>query len=190
MIDAGDFKLKLKNYKPRLRGLKEVDSAKLRPASVLIPIVNIQTDPAIILTKRTDFLSVHAGQICFPGGKREAEDHSSQATALRETEEEIGLDSSFVEMVGHLDFYHTISGFSVSPIVAFVRSGFRIKPDPTEVEEVFELPLHYILEKDRFEKGIMNYKGTEREYYLLHYKQYKIWGATAGMLKNLCDVIQ
>lgn len=158
-----------------------------RPASVLIPIVMRNTGLTLLLTERAAHLNHHAGQISFPGGRFEEEDIDPVTTALREAKEEIGLERQFVEILGRLPDYKTGTGYLVSPIVSLVEPGFRLQADPTEVAAVFEVPLNFLMnaknhQRRRFE---LPDGAGKREFYAMPYQQHFIWGATAGMLRNL-----
>ena len=157
------------------------------PASVLVPIVARNEGPAMLLTKRTDHLHDHPGQVSFPGGRQDEGDASAVETALREAEEEIGLHRRHVDVIGRLPEYLTGSGFSVTPIVSIVQPPFSLQPEPFEVAEVFEVPLAHLMNaanhrlmSAEFPRGI-----GWRTFYAIPYDQYLIWGATAGMLRNL-----
>jgi 8-oxo-dGTP pyrophosphatase MutT (NUDIX family) len=163
---------------------------ELVPAAVLVPIVERQGGLTILLTQRTDHLSAHAGQISFPGGRMEDIDASVADAALRETEEEVGLHRQHIELVGQLDLYVTRTGFEVTPVVGIVTPPFAIKPDPFEVAEVFEVPLSFIIDPKNHQKQSRQYKGIERQFYVLPYEDRYIWGATAGMLVNLSEVLR
>jgi 8-oxo-dGTP pyrophosphatase MutT (NUDIX family) len=163
---------------------------ELVPAAVLVPIVERQGGLTILLTQRTDHLSAHAGQISFPGGRMEDIDGSVEDAALRETEEEVGLHRQHIELCGHLDLYVTRTGFEVTPVVGIVTPPFAIKPDPFEVAEVFEVPLSFIIDPKNHQKQSRLYKGIERKFYVLPYEDRYIWGATAGMLVNLSEVLR
>jgi 8-oxo-dGTP pyrophosphatase MutT (NUDIX family) len=163
---------------------------ELVPAAVLVPIVERQGGLTILLTQRTDHLSAHAGQISFPGGRMEDIDASVEDAALRETEEEVGLRRQHIELVGQLDLYVTRTGFEVTPVVGIVTPPFAIKPDPFEVAEVFEVPLSFIIDPKNHQKQSRLYKGIERKFYVLPYEDRYIWGATAGMLVNLSEVLR
>lgn len=154
-------------------------------AAVLIPLVLRQEGVTMLLTRRTDHLRDHAGQVSFPGGRVEAHDESALATALRETEEEIGVGPSHIEVVGDLDLYETRTGFSITPVVGLVEPGFTLTLDEFEVAEVFEVPLSFALDPTNHHKRSLVWRGAKRHFYLLPYGGRDIWGATAGMIVNL-----
>lgn len=160
-------------------------SAPLTPAAVLVPIVERPEGATVLLTKRTDHLHDHAGQISFPGGRTEEDDDGPITTALRETEEELGLKRAFVHVVGFLDAYETATGFLVTPVVGLVTPGFRLRPDRFEVAEAFEAPLSFLLDPANHRVKSRAVKGKRYGFYELTYGKYVIWGATAGMLVNL-----
>jgi 8-oxo-dGTP pyrophosphatase MutT (NUDIX family) len=142
-----------------------------------------------LFTQRTAHLANHAGQVSFPGGQIEAGDKGPAATALRETEEEIGLERRAVRLIGHLDTYVTRTGFIITPVVGIVSPPFRIVPDPFEVAEVFEVPLSFLLDPRNHERCTACFEGAERRFYAIRYGRHFIWGATAGMLINLYDIV-
>jgi 8-oxo-dGTP pyrophosphatase MutT (NUDIX family) len=160
-------------------------SGPLTPAAVLVPLLDRPDGLSVLFTTRTPHLSKHAGQISFPGGRIEAGDADAVAAALRETEEEIGLERRYVEIVGQLDTYVTGTGFAVTPVVGLVALGFQLNPDPHEVAEVFEVPLAFLLDPRNHQRhsGVRN--GQERHWFAIPYDGHYIWGATAGMLVNL-----
>lgn len=162
-------------------------SQGLTPAAVLFPIVTHAERPTVLLTQRTAHLRDHAGQVSFPGGRVEAEDLSPVHTALRETEEEIGLARQHVEVLGFLPEYRTGTGFRVTPVVALVTPPFQLQPDPFEVAEVFEVPLDFLLDPANHKQHEMHYRGALRRYYAMPYGDYFIWGATAGMIRSLSE---
>ncbi len=166
-----------------------VPPERLREAAVLVPLVDRPEGLTVLFTQRTAHLSAHAGQISFPGGRRETYDRSAEDTALRETEEEVGLPRHRVEVLGRLDTYVTRTGFRVTPVVGLVRPPFEVEPDPTEVDEVFEVPLAVILDPANPQRHSREFMGRERYFYAFPYEQRYIWGATAGMLVNLRDVL-
>jgi 8-oxo-dGTP pyrophosphatase MutT (NUDIX family) len=155
-----------------------------RPAAVLVPIV-LRDPLTVMLTQRSHDMPSHAGQISFPGGKMEAFDPTPVDCALREAQEEIGLAATFVETLGFLDSYRTGTGFQISPVVAFVRPGFAVALDPREVLEVFEVPLAFLMDEANHQKHTREWRGRQRSFYAMPYEGRYIWGATAGMLKNM-----
>lgn len=168
-------------------GMAEPD--KTRAAAVLVPIVGRADGLTILLTRRSESLPVHKGQISFPGGRVEEDDVDDVETALRETEEEIGLGRDRIEVIGRLDTYTTRTGFEVTPVVGLVRPPFELVPDPVEVAEVFEVPLSFVLDSANHERHSREWQETVRHFWVLPYQGYYIWGATAGMLVNLADVM-
>ena len=157
----------------------------LTPAAVLVPLVVRPGGLQVLLTQRTDHLHDHAGQVSFPGGRREYTDAGSVDTALRETREEIGLGKDFIEVVGLLDDYETGTGFRVTPVVSFVNEGFTLALDSFEVADVFEVPLDYLFDPANQQTRSREFAGRRRKYYMFEYQDRMIWGATAGMLMNL-----
>lgn len=157
----------------------------LRLAAVLVPLVEHADEPSILLTRRADHLDKHSGQVAFPGGKVEADDDSPVATALREAEEEIGLDPAHVEVAGFLNTYQTGTGFLILPVVGFVRPGFTLTPDTNEVADIFEVPARLALDADLYQRQSAFWQGKERHFYSMDFEGYNIWGATAGMLVHL-----
>ena len=155
-----------------------------RHASVLVPIV-VGPDLSLLLTRRTSHLSNHAGQISFPGGRAEASDADAVDTALREASEEIGLAREQVEVIGYLPKYFTVTRYEVTPVVALVHPPFALTPDPNEVAEAFEVPLEFILDPANHQKRSRPWEGRTRHFYAMPYGRHFIWGATAGMLRNL-----
>nr|VFK28038.1 MAG: 8-oxo-dGTP pyrophosphatase MutT, NUDIX family [Candidatus Kentron sp. MB]VFK29348.1 MAG: 8-oxo-dGTP pyrophosphatase MutT, NUDIX family [Candidatus Kentron sp. MB]VFK74758.1 MAG: 8-oxo-dGTP pyrophosphatase MutT, NUDIX family [Candidatus Kentron sp. MB] len=164
---------------------KPIPDRPLTPAAVLVPIVEHPHDLSILLTKRTSHLYHHPGQISFPGGRAEETDNGPVATALRETREEIGLDPALVRVIGFLDTYETTTAYLVTPVVGLVTPGFRLQPDPFEVERVFEMPVSFLMDPGNHEIQSRTIKGTQHGFYVIEYQGDSIWGATAGMLINL-----
>ena len=161
----------------------EREERALTPASVLVPLVEWPDGFTVLLTQRTAHLEHHAGQISFPGGRAEAGDDGPVGTALREAEEEIGLDRRHVtEIAGFLDLYQTVTGFLVTPVVAFLTPPFELALDAFEVAEAFEVPLAFILDPRNHERRSMVYQGQPRSYYVIPFEDRFIWGATAAML--------
>ncbi|HQU78982.1 MAG TPA: CoA pyrophosphatase [Azonexus sp.] len=159
----------------------------LTPAAVLFPIVLRDNGQTVLLTQRTAHLKDHAGQISFPGGRVEAEDESPIHTALRETEEEIGLAREHVEVLGFLPEYRTGTGFRVTPVVALVTPPFELALDPFEVAEAFEVPLAFLLDPANHKRHSLHYRGALRHFFAMPYGDYFIWGATAGMIRSLTE---
>jgi len=158
---------------------------EIRPAAVLVPIINRAGALTVLFTRRTDHLQDHAGQISFPGGRMEPADASPGDTALRETSEEIGLAPERVEILGRLTDYTTVTGYRVTPVVGLVTPPLELKLDDFEVAEAFEVPLAHLLDPANHQRNLVRYEGRERHYYAMPYGRYYIWGATAGMLMNL-----
>lgn len=157
------------------------------PAAVLAPIVRRPGGWTVLLTQRTNDTPAHAGQIAFPGGRTHDNDADALETALRETEEEIGLRRRFIEPIGSWDRYATGSGFDVTPIAAFVDPGFELQLDPREVAEVFETPLSFLLDPANHERREALWQGRMRAYYAMPYGERLIWGVTAGMIRALYE---
>ena len=160
-----------------------------RPAAVLVPLVRREPGITVLLTQRTEDMPSHAGQIAFPGGRKQQEDADARATALRETEEEVGLSRTFVQVIGAVDPYRTGTGYEITPVVGIVTPGFTIHADPREVADVFEVPLSHFLDAQNHRIDSRVYQGRERRFYAMPYGDRYIWGATAGMLKNLHFVL-
>ena len=159
----------------------------LRKAAVLIPVTrqDSEHESHIILTVRSENLRSHAGQISLPGGTRDAEDSDAIATALRESEEEIGLLSSQVEVIGKLGDMALPSGFHITPIVGLIDPGLSFTPAPDEVADIFQVPLELVLDLNAYGASYMTYNDVERKVLELHYEDYRIWGATAAILHHL-----
>jgi 8-oxo-dGTP pyrophosphatase MutT (NUDIX family) len=162
------------------------DQRKLTPAAVLLPII-AREEPAVLFTRRTPHLSRHAGQVSFPGGRVDEDDLTLVETALRETQEETGITAAFVNVAGFLDSYETGTGFAILPVVGLLSEGYELMPDANEVEEVFEVPLVFLLDPDNRERRSMEWQGRRREFYAFTYHRHYIWGATAGILVNFAD---
>lgn len=164
-----------------------VADIELKDAAVLIGVIDDDQDGRVIFTQRTMAMRKHSGQVAFPGGKRDPEDGSAELAAIRETEEEIGLDRSFVDVIGRLPDYPTPSGFLITPVMAVIRPGFVITPNPAEVEAVFEVPLSFLMNPDNHQRESRIWNGIERHYYVMPYEGRKIWGITAGILRTLYE---
>ena len=165
-----------------------VRTENLTEAAVLIPIVERNNGLKVILTKRSNNLKQHPGQVSFPGGKSEKTDKSLVATALRETKEEIGINNKNVEILGQLSKHVTITGFKITPFIGKIRTGFSTKIQTSEVSEIFEVPLSYLSNPKNFRVESVKWKGKKRFFYSIPYGPYYIWGATARILKNLADL--
>lgn len=159
------------------------------PAAVLVPVVNQPTGLTLMFTQRTLHLHDHAGQISFPGGRVDEGDASREATALREAEEETGLDRSRIEILGRLPDYDIMTGFRVTPVVGWIEPPVELRPDPFEVEKVFEVPLEFFLDPANHQEHSREVNGLVRHYYAMPYQDYYIWGATAGMLHMLYQIL-
>lgn len=155
----------------------------LRPAGVLIAVL----DGQVILTKRASGLKHHPGQIAFPGGKVDPGDSGPEAAALREAQEEIGLDPSLVQVLGHLPLHETVTGFLVTPVLAIVTAPFVPMPEAGEVEEVFAVPLAYLADRANYRTERRRWRGAWRRYYAVPWGPYYVWGATARMLRGLAE---
>ncbi|HEY4080325.1 MAG TPA: CoA pyrophosphatase [Burkholderiaceae bacterium] len=154
-------------------------------AAVLIPLVMREEGLQILLTRRTAHLRSHAGQISFPGGRVEQHDVDATATALRETCEEIGLGAPFIEVIGQLPVYCTVTAFQVTPVVALVQPGFELKLDAFEVDEAFEVPVQFLMDPAHHQRHRFEVGSHTRHFYSMPWNDYFIWGATAAMLRNL-----
>ena len=156
-------------------------------AAVLLPIV-LRERPTVLLTQRTEHLSTHSGQIAFPGGRADPEDSDAAATALREAQEEVGLALDRVEVLGELPLYTTGSAFLITPVVALVRPGAPLAPNPGEVADLFEVPLDFLLDPAHHRRHRLEWQGQSREWFSMPYQDGAsnrfIWGATAAMLRN------
>jgi 8-oxo-dGTP pyrophosphatase MutT (NUDIX family) len=162
--------------------------AATKPAAVLIPIVE-HPEPTVLLTQRTADLPNHPGQIAFPGGKIDHGDTTPLDAALRETKEEIGLDPGFIEPIGYLDIFLTFSGFRILPAVARVAPDYSLALNHAEVTEAFEVPLAFLMTPANHQFLKRDWKGIERRYYAMPYRERYIWGVTAGILRNMYERI-
>ena len=159
----------------------------LRPAGVLVPIIDRGYGAHVVLTMRSSALKHHPGQIAFPGGKVDPDDADEKATALREAHEEIGLESSSAEIVGTLPPHETVTGFNVTPVLAMIDPGFRAVPEQGEVAEVFEVPMTHVMNTSLYSVQSRRWRGQRRAYFTVPWGPYYIWGATARMLRALAD---
>jgi len=159
----------------------------VRPAAVLVPIVDRESGPTVLLTQRSSALRDHPGQISFPGGSLHADDDGPRAAALREAEEEVGLASDRISLLGELADYETVTGFRVTPVVGWVEPPFDLRLDPVEVADAFEVPLAFLLDPANRQRQSREWQGETRWFYAMPYREHYIWGATAGMLVNLSN---
>jgi 8-oxo-dGTP pyrophosphatase MutT (NUDIX family) len=160
----------------------------IRPAAVLVGIVE-HAEPTVLLTQRAQHLPDHPGQVSFPGGKIDKADESPLHSALREAEEEIGLARESVTPVGYLDLYMTTLGYRIVPLIARVQPGFQLTLNTAEVDEVFEVPLAYVMDIANMQKHSRDWNGITRHYYAITFGQRYIWGVTAGIIRNLYERI-
>ncbi|WP_077106512.1 CoA pyrophosphatase [Agrobacterium sp. DSM 25558] len=179
-VDHGDHIL---NPGVRLTG----DGIRLKDAAVLVPVVDYGDEARVIFTQRTSTLRKHSGQISFPGGGIDKEDRSPEDAALRETEEEIGLSRSYVETVGRLPDYISGTGFRIKPVLSVVKPGFDLTLNPTEVDEVFEVPLSFLMNPTNHKRGSRIFQGRERFFYEMPYGERYIWGITAGIMRSIYE---
>lgn len=179
--DKGDHELNLE-----MKALWAV--RPIRPAAVLVPVVD-RAEPTVLLTQRSAHLPQHPGQISFPGGKIEPSDESPLAAALREAEEEVGLDVRFVDPIGYLDLYMTTQGYRIVPSVVRIAPDYRLKLNPAEVDEAFEVPLRFLMDLANHQKHSRDWEGITRYYFEIPFEQRRIWGVTAGILRNLSEKV-
>ena len=159
----------------------------LREAAVLVPVIDAGPDARVILTRRAVAMRKHSGQVAFPGGAVDPEDGSVEIAAMREAEEEIGLDRRFVEPVGRLPVYMTTTGFRITPVLAVVRPGFAITANPDEVDAVFETPLSFLMDPANHRRESRVWDDIERHYYVMPYGEHHIWGVTAGIIRTMYE---
>jgi len=167
---------------------KVAEVRPIRPAAVLVPVVD-HPEPTVLLTQRSAHLPDHAGQVSFPGGKIDKSDADPLASALREAEEEIGLDRSHIEPLGYLDLYMTTLGYRIVPVIARVLPGFKLTLNESEVDATFEVPLAYLMDQTNVQRHSRVWQGMTRHYYAITFGERYIWGVTAGILRNLHELI-
>lgn len=167
--------------------LMDVAPDSYRLAAVLIPVIDHPGEATVLLTRRAEHLASHAGQIAFPGGKKSPEDATILDTALREAHEEIGLAPGLVQPMGRLDTYHTGTGFRVVPILGVVSPGFTLTPDASEVADVFEVPLAFLMNIANHQRHSREWQGRQRFFYAIPFGERYIWGATAGILRIMYE---
>lgn len=173
----------------RPAALPDVNATALTAAAVLVPIILRPETPTLLLTVRASHLRSHAGQISFPGGRAEPADRDLAAAALRETQEEIGIPSALIEPLGFLSDQIVRSGYRITPLVALLQPGFTLATDATEVAEVFELPLAFALSTANYRSRPGRLRGLDFEIWELPFGERNIWGATAGILANLREIL-
>ena len=161
----------------------------LKAAAVLILVINRPDAPTVLFTQRTAHLTDHGGQISFPGGRVEAHDTSAEHTALRETSEETGVDAARIDVIGSIPRYTTGTGYLVTPVVGWLEPPVDYRPDPTEVEECFEVPLAFLIAPENHRLESAMYKGRMRQYYAIPFGRRYIWGATAGIIVTFTRVL-
>ncbi|MCZ7674879.1 MAG: CoA pyrophosphatase [Roseovarius sp.] len=171
-------------------GTHPPEGRRLRPAGVLVPVLIDSSGAKLYLTKRSSALRHHPGQIAFPGGKQDPDDADAVAAALREAQEEIGLDPANVEVLGCLPAHETVTAFHVTPVVGLVRARFTPVAEAGEVDEVFEVPLDDVLDRRNFSVQSRLWRGTWRHYYTVPVGPYYIWGATAHILRAMADTME
>lgn len=172
-------------WNPDLRPLFVHD--RLRDAAVLVPVVDRGDGATVLLTKRTDNLRSHSGQIAFPGGRIDPTDPSAEHAALRETEEEIGLGAEFIDVVGRLPDYVSGSGYRIAPVLSIVRPDFLLTINRDEVDDAFEVPLRFLMDPQNHRRDSRVWENHERFFYTMPYGERYIWGVTAGILRTLYE---
>ncbi len=172
---------------PEVGDLDTVDEhlTDLRPAAVLVPIIRRVQGPTVLLTQRPDTMDAHPGQVAFPGGKVDAGDADPVAAALREAEEEVGVRPDHVELIARSAPYITGTAFRITPVIGVLPHDFQPVPDPTEVADVFETPLEYIMTAANHQRGTAFWKGRERRFIEMPWQGFRIWGVTAGIIRDL-----
>jgi len=160
---------------------------KPREAAVLVPVTEGGSEARVILTRRSASMRQHSGQVAFPGGSVDPEDGSAEIAAMREAEEEIGLDRRFVEPVGRLPVYLTTTGFRITPVLAVVQPGYSLTLNPDEVAAVFETPLSFLMDPANHRRESRVWEGLERHYFVMPYGEHNIWGVTAGIIRTMYE---
>ena len=167
--------------------IRKIEGLSLRDAAVLVPVIDDPDGAKLLLTQRTQTLRKHSGQIAFPGGSIDPEDGSPERAALREAEEEINLSRSHVETVARLPDYYAATGFRITPVLSVVTRGFEVRPNPAEVEHVFEVPLAFLMDPANHQRDSLHWQGVERHFYRMPYGEWMIWGITAGIIRTLYE---
>jgi 8-oxo-dGTP pyrophosphatase MutT (NUDIX family) len=196
ILDVAGLRVRLKRIPPTFAVYGDEGTGREQGgtvAAVLVPIIAHPSGLSVLFTQRTAHLKAHSGQVSFPGGRAEPTDRSAEDTALRESEEEIGLARSRVEVLARLPEYFTRTGFRVTPVVGLIEPPIELTPDPREVEAVFEVPLAFLLDARNHQRHTREFQGATVGYYAMPYRtdegERHIWGATAGMLLNLCRAL-
>lgn len=171
---------------PVMKKISEV--RPIRPAAVLVPVID-HPEPTVLLTQRAQHLPDHPGQVSFPGGKIDKTDASPLESALREAQEEIGLDRKAVTPLGYLDLYMTTLGYRIVPVIACVKPGFSLTLNTAEVDATFEVPLGFLMDQANVQRHSRDWNGMTRHYYAITFGERYIWGVTAGILRNMYDRI-
>jgi 8-oxo-dGTP pyrophosphatase MutT (NUDIX family) len=180
---------------PEISGDGRLSGRTPSPASVLVPLVQREDGLHVLLTRRSDQLRDHAGQVSFPGGRAEPFDADAAATALRETEEEVGLARAHVQVIGQMPVYTTVTSYVVTPVIALVQPPFTLALDRTEVDEAFEVPLQFLMSPQNHLRHVFSHEGGQRQFLSMPWtppgssQEYFIWGATAAMLRNLYSLL-
>ena len=190
ILDVAGLRERLKRQAPQAFSVYGDDRiggepAGITPASVLVPIITHAAGLTVLFTQRTTHLKAHAGQVAFPGGRAEPGDATPEFTALRESQEEIGLAPERVEILARLPDYITRTGYRVTPVVGLLAPPLELAPDPREVEQVFEVPLAFLLDPRNHRRQTRELNGRSVGFYEMPYEGHYIWGATAGMVVNL-----
>ena len=160
-----------------------------KPSAVLIPLIEREHGLSVLLTQRAAHLPNHAGQVAFPGGKVDPGDENTFATALRESDEEVGLHPRHVKVLGEITTYITVTGFVITPVVGLVSNEATFTPAPGEVADIFEVPLEFLFDRENHVRQMDVYGGVERHYFAIPYENRRIWGATAAIIINLCNSV-
>jgi 8-oxo-dGTP pyrophosphatase MutT (NUDIX family) len=168
-------------------GAEPGQGVRHRPAAVLVPVVAHPGGATVLLTRRAAHLREHSGQVAFPGGKIDASDPSPLETALREADEEIGLDRARIQPLGYLPPYLSSTGFRILPVVSLVEPGFTLALNPGEVDAAFEVPLAFLMTEANHERHAREWKGSLRHYYAMPYGEHYVWGVTAGILRTMYE---
>ena len=193
MLDVAVLRERLRRAPPATALFGDDDAERqamaVTPASVLVPIISHADGLTVLFTQRTAHLRRHSGQVSFPGGRAEPDDATPEFTALRETREEIGLGPDRVEVLARMPDYLTRTGYRVTPVIGLVVPPLVLKPDPHEVEDVFEVPLAFLLDPANHKRETRDLGGRPVGFWVLQYEERRIWGATAGMLLTLCRML-